>query len=246
MNDIVLYYACKYSGDWEKIHNAIKEQREVNLDKLEELKKQYEGEYITIYSPEYPLELRQINRPPFVLFYKGKRELLNKRSKLWMFGSYYESKTNELAKEQSDEMNNEGITLISGYSSEFERNFIQNIIPKGMIIVRDCGIDSHINMTRIEEASFLKNNIIISEHPDKVIPSLYSWEMSNRIKYGLTNKLYLLNSEREPITFKLISEAIDDRREIFCYEKDVTRRSHNTILISKGAHAVNEIKELSK
>lgn len=246
MEDTVLYYACKFFGDWERINDAIKNQHNVNFDELKRIKKQYEGKYVTIYSPNYPIELRQINKPPFVLFYKGKKELLNKKNKLWMFGSYYDSKTNDFAREQNQKMMTKGITLISGYSSEFERQFINNVSPKGMIIVRDSGIESNINMTKIEEKSFINNNVIISEYADKIIPSLHAWEMSNRIKSGLSSKLYLLNSLRDLITFKLISKAIDDKIGVYCYAKDITEQSHNSILISKGAYGINEIEELFK
>lgn len=244
MEDIVLYYACKFFGDWERIYDAIEEQQDVDFEEVERLKEELVGKYITVYDPAYPPELRSINRPPFVLFYKGEISLLTNKNKLWMYGSYFDEETEVAAIEQNSNLKEEGFALITGYSSEFERKNINSNPPINAIIVRDCGIDSHINMTKIEEGAFLKENIIISEYPDKVIPSLYTWEMSNRIKGGLSNKLYLLNSSKDAVTFRMISETINDKKDVFCYNEDVSERSHNTVLISKGAYAIDHIKEL--
>ncbi len=246
MNDIILYFANKYFGDWERIYDAIEEQEDVDFDVLENLKEEYEGKYVTVLDDEYPINLKHISRPPFCLFFKGKRELLDNQHKIWYYGNYYNDEYNIAAEKHFKESSKEGITLISGYTSEFERRYINNVNPKDMIIVRDAGIDSYINMTRIEEEHFIKDNLIVSEYPDKVIPSLYTWSMSSRIKAGLSDGMVLLNSLKEKITFKFISEAIDERKTIYCYEPKIDVKSHNNILISKGAYAITKLKETRK
>ncbi len=243
MENIVLYYALKYYGDWERIFDAIEMQEDINFDELENILEEYKGKYITVYDPRYPKELRTTARPPFVLWYKGNVDLLSNKDRLWIYGTYYDKDTELVLEEQLVDLNKE-FTLVSGYSSEFEKRLINNNPPKGMIIVRGEGIESNIGMKPIEEQMLMKDNVIISEYPGKVLPSLYNWEMSNRIKSGLTKKLYLINTEKEPTTFKLISDTIDDRRDIYCYAKDVNEKSHNTNLISKGAYGIINIKEL--
>ena len=139
---------------------------------------------------------------------------------------------------------NKEFTLVSGYSSEFEKSLILNHPPKDMIIVRGEGIDSTIGMTQLEEEMLMKDNLIISEYPQKVVPSLHNWERSNLIKTGLVNKLYLINTEKDRITFRMLSDTIDERRDVVCYAKDINKKSHNTHLISKGAYGIINIKEL--
>jgi len=73
-----------------------------------------------------------------------------------------------------DEFKKNELTIVTGYTNDFERSFVNAVEPEGAIIVRDSGINSYINMTKTEERMFLTNNLIISEYPDKVIPSLYT------------------------------------------------------------------------
>lgn len=244
MEDIILYFACKYFGDWERIYDALEKQEDIDFDEIEELKEKYNGQYTTVLSNDYPSALKHIDKPPFVLFYKGNKELLKVKNKIWYFGSYYDDSFNKLAIKHMSDFNKEDVVLVTGYTNDFERRLVNNIDPKGSIIVRDSGIDSYINMTKIEEKLFTQNNLIVSEYPDKVIPSLYTWEVSNKIKTGLSEGMFLLNSLKEKMTFKLIADTIDEKREIFCYNKEVDNKSHNSILINKGAYAINNIKEI--
>ncbi len=246
MRDIILYFAHKYFGDWERIYDALEEQEEIDFDLLEEVKEQYEGQHVTVLDDDYPKELKLIERPPFVLFYKGEKKLFYKKNKIWYYGNYYSNEYNDIAIEHKEQFDNDDKVVISGYTNEFERRYLNGINPKNMIIVRDAGIDSYINMTKIEEKCFLEDNLIVSEYPNKVIPSLHTWEMSGRIKIGLCEHVMLLNSLKERITFKLVAQAIDEGRKIHCYEKEIDNKSHNTILISKGAYAINSMSDIEE
>ncbi len=246
MNDILLFFAHKYFGDWERIYDALEEQEDVDFDLLEELKEEYAGTYVTVLDAEYPKELKLIQRPPFVLFYKGNINLLEKSNKVWYYGNYYNNEYNDIAKEHKKELDSMKGVIITGYTSEFERRFVNGVIPKGIVIVRDSGINSNINMTRIEEKAFMEGNLIVSEYPGKVIPSLHTWEMSGRVKGGLSDCMVLLNSLKERITFKLIADTIDEARPIYCYEVEIDKKSHNNILISKGAYAINSMEDIKE
>ncbi len=249
MNDIILYFACKYYGDWERIYDAIEEQEDVDFELLEELKYEYEDRYVTVLDDDYPKELKTIRRPPFVLFFKGNKELFYRKNKIWYYGNYFGEGFKRIAKDHKRQADENDTVLITGYTNEFERKLINELEPKEMIIVRDSGIDSYINMTQLEERQIRRGNLIVSEYPDKVIPSLNTWETSGRIKAGLSDGMVLLNSLKERITFKLIADTIDEGRHIYCYDIEVDDKSHNTILISKGAYAItnmNDIKEHKK
>lgn len=246
MEDIFFYFACKYFGDWERIYDAIEEQKDVDFEQLAKWKEEYKGRYVTVLSPEYPDVLKHIQKPPFVLFYKGNKELFKNKTKIWYFGSYFNEKFLSTAIKQKIELDECGVTLVTGFSNDFEKKLVTNISMKGSIIVKDSGIDSNINMSKIEENALAIDNLIISEYPDKVIPSLYTWTCSNRIKHGLSNGMFLINTLKEKLMFKMISAAIDDKIRIFCYDKDIDKESHNSVLISKGAYAINRIKETTK
>ncbi len=246
MRDIIFYFANKYFGDWERIYDAIELQEDVDFNLLEELKEEHEGTYVTVMDDDYPQELKLIERPPFVLFYKGNKELLNKRNKYWYFGSYVKDEFKNVMNEHKNQSDDCYLTLVSGYSSEFERSYLNSIEVKGMVIVKDSGIDSYVNMTKIEETLFIKDNVIVSEYPNRVTPSMYTWEMSGRIKSGLSRGLFLLNTLKERLTFKLISSTIDQQRRVYCYNEIIDSESHNSVLVSKGAYAITNMKQIKE
>lgn len=244
MEGVILFFACKYFGDWERIYDALDSQEDVDLEAIEKLEEEYKGKYLTIINPEYPERLKHIDRPPFILFIKGKKDLLKKNKKIWYFGSFFdEEHTNPLIK-QKKEMDKNNIIMVSGFTNNFEKSMLNVLNPTNSIIIRDAGINSYINMSKLEEEHFIKNNLILSEYPGKVIPSLETWKRSNKVKIGLTNGIFLLNSLKEKITFETIANTIDLKRDVFCYNKHINNKSHNSILISKGAIPVKNIKEI--
>ncbi len=244
MEDIILYFANKYFGDWERIFDALEKQEDIDFEELEELKENMEGQYITVLSDEYPSELRSLDRPPFVLWVKGRKELLAKGKKVWYYGNYYDENYEVIGEKHYKEAKRIKTTLITGYSSNFERTLVNKLDIKDAIIIRDSGIDSYINMTKLEERHLMKSNVIVSEYPGKYIPSLHSWEQSNRIKGGLSVGIVLLNSINERQMFKTIFNVLDIPRPVYCYDGDVDKKSHNQMLISKGGCAINKLKEI--
>ena len=70
MEDIILYFALKYEGDFEKIFYAIMIKEVVNYSELKRMKEELNCNYVTVISKNYPSKLKHLNRPPFVLFYK--------------------------------------------------------------------------------------------------------------------------------------------------------------------------------
>gem|GEM_PF-2114460 len=138
------------------------------------------------------------------------------------------------------------IIMITGCTNDFEKHLLKNNVSKKIIIIKDSGINSYISMSRSKENIFTKNNLLISEYPEKVIPSLHTWERSNKIKIGLSIGLFLISSLKERITFRIITNVIDENKEVFCYNKNIDKKSHNTFLINKGACSIDKLKEIKK
>ena len=71
MNNVLLYFALKHDGDFEKIYNDIKAKVPVDENEFIKLKRGLKTKYVTILDNNYPTVLKQIACPPFVLFYEG-------------------------------------------------------------------------------------------------------------------------------------------------------------------------------
>ncbi len=79
MSDLVLYFSIKYEGNFNKIYKALLNKEKFDKEAIIKMKEQLDCQYITIFDVEYPDELKEINCPPFVLFYKGNINLLKEK-----------------------------------------------------------------------------------------------------------------------------------------------------------------------
>ena len=241
MREILLYFSVKYLGDWEKIYNAIENKEDVDFNLLNKITEEYKGKYFAIVDKEYPNKLKMIDRPPFVIFYKGNINLLFEKKIIWPINSI-EVADKEI-KKQTKEFETEGITTINGYSSTLEKKLLDNFSSK-VIVVKDGGIDNSLVISEELENSILsKDNLIISEYPGHVIPTKGNWEESNRIKIGLSSSLLLLNSLKERELFMIIANTIHEGKEVYCLY-DNNSKSHNSVLIEKGAYGINKLSEI--
>ena len=71
MENVLLYFALKYQGDFNLIYQAIVNKEKVNHEQLLEWKERLKCSYTTMISEDYPAMLKEISAPPFVLFYYG-------------------------------------------------------------------------------------------------------------------------------------------------------------------------------
>ena len=77
MEELVLYFSLKYDGDFGKIYQAILDKEPVDEMLKNALKRKLNCQYTTLFSHDYPECLKQINNPPFVLYYYGDLSLIH-------------------------------------------------------------------------------------------------------------------------------------------------------------------------
>ena len=76
---ILIYLALKYKGDWDSIYHDISNHAtlDINEDLVDVALSKMTSNAVTILDSEYPDTLKNIYRPPFVLFYHGNIKLLD-------------------------------------------------------------------------------------------------------------------------------------------------------------------------
>lgn len=80
MNEILLYFTTKYFGEWDKVYKALETKEEIVFEKMKQYAKEQKNNYVTILDDEYPRKLKEVDKPPFVIFFKGNKELMNEES----------------------------------------------------------------------------------------------------------------------------------------------------------------------
>ena len=78
--ELLLYLSLKYNGDNTKITEAINRQETIDFEQQRILLCDFNSNYVTILSDEYPEKIKLGENPPYVLFYKGDINLINEQS----------------------------------------------------------------------------------------------------------------------------------------------------------------------
>ena len=88
MHEILVYLSIIYEGDWNKIYKSILDKEPINKEEVLNRTKGLNCNYVTLLDSNYPLCLKSIYKPPFVIFYKGDITLLDEEKlKVAVIGS---------------------------------------------------------------------------------------------------------------------------------------------------------------
>lgn len=222
----LISYSYYYSGEYNKIIEAIKNNTEVPIVNVDNA--------ITIFDEEYPKKLFDLRYPPLVLYYKGDLELL-KNDCIGVVGSrmpcsYALDATKALVKNNLDKV------IISGLAKGIDACAHGN--AKMTIGVLGCGIDyiyPRCNYDLIKKVE--KDGLIISEYPKYSKPLGYHFPFRNRIIACLSSKIYIMQSSERSGTMTTINESLELGRDIKVLPYDIFNKFgvNNNHLIFEGA-----------
>lgn len=223
--------SLKYEGNYTKIKEAIKNKEEVTEIEYDKC--------ITILDDDYPRALLDLKMPPFVLFYKGNKELL-KENAISIVGSrlacdYALRSTKELVNHYND------FVVISGLAKGIDG--LAHRYANKSIGVLGCGIDYIYPYENLDLFLKLeKDGLIISEYPGLVKPLGYHFPFRNRIIAALGDCLYVMQSSEKSGTVTTINEALELNKDIKVLPYDIHNEcgKYNNKLINDGALLIEE------
>ena len=179
---------------------------------VEETYSQFKGNFITILSDKYPYALKNIYRPPFVLFYQGNIDLLNHTNKIALVA--YDNKNEELLSDIDN-----ACFITSGYANTFN--------VKEQIRVLTCGIDNSITITD-------NSLLMISENYSQTKDIQDNGYYSGRIAIALCDKVLVLNAKHSKNEAYIVY-ATENNKDIFVVPMDYKEKYCNNERIYEGA-----------
>ncbi|AEM68727.1 DNA-processing protein DprA [Mycoplasma putrefaciens] len=192
MQQVLLYFIFKYQYNWNKILLALKNQEPINDQELDEAKKLVESNFITILDPNYPEFLKEVAKPPLVLFYKGQLELLKLKSNI--FAIIVDPEIDSYAKKSIFKIVNKLIKQQKIIALKFEHGFTLELInyivsKKGkLILLSSYGLinlsQNHLKIYQLTET--YSNVILISDNQIKQTDSCLTKLFDNSLKILLT------------------------------------------------------------
>lgn len=243
MELVLIYLAIKYLGDFHQIYQALKDKEFVDIADLEKIKQQIlnkEIQAITIIDDNYPESLKMINNPPFVIFYQGNIELLNQPA-LMITGEFSNDLIDNYLNEAIQETSKKYV-LISSDFKPLDNLIIKSFLElkKNVIMVLASSIDHH--EFKFNYSNYFNNLLILSEFPFDAKINRKRILQRNRLAIGLSEALIILSSYRKSGIMNLVTHALDQGKEVYCYPGLQTENDGNNLLIQDGAHLITSIK----
>lgn len=239
MRELLKDIAVFCEGDYHKIDKILKSNVKVPPAKID-------CEFICIGDAAYPKSLYKLSEPPFVLFYEGNIELLNKPS-VSVVGSRFPSM---YAKEMTIQLVNNlksRYVIVSGLAKGIDTVSHQNALDFFTVAVLGCGIDviyPYENQRLFE--TIRKRHCIISEYPPGIMPEKHFFPFRNRIIAALSPKLFVMSAALRSGTMTTVNEALRLNRHILCLPHPIDMPSGKGCnqLIQEGADILTSVEHL--
>lgn len=236
---ILIAYALKYEGDWDKIYSAICS-KELLTDEEESKANTIKSKAITILDDEYPEQLKNVHKPPIVLFYYGDISLMRDYYKnISIVGSracsdYGARMTEEIA----SDLAKRGYVIVSGMAKGIDGIAHQSAINSGgkTIAVLGGGIDYCYPSENIYlYKDIKKHHLLISEYPGNVLPQTHFFPIRNRIIAGLSKTLIVTEASHYSGSLVTASLALEGNADVMCVPYEAGKQSECNRLINSGA-----------
>lgn len=248
VHDILVALAYKLNGDWNAIYEFICTHQTLPDEEIKVLLKKINSKAVTIMDEDYPMYLKDIQKPPFVLFYHGDISLLKDGSKIISvvgarkYTSYGKKATEDLVGQLS-----KNFVIASGMAMGIDSIAHRTTFKNGgkTIAVLGCGI----NVCYIPDCLDIyeeckKNHLVISEYPDLTPPTTKTFPVRNRIIAGISR--CLLVSEAKIISGTAITATlmVNVGGEVCCVPTNIYCDSLCNHLIASGAVLVESVQDI--
>jgi len=227
MDKVLLFFALKYNGNWDKIYDALDKKEKINQEELDVVETKINCKYLTIINPVYPNNLKNSYKPPFVLFYQGNINLLVNYYKI--IGVVEEIITSPYSLEQTKKivqgLEKEKKTILTLGSTIWNKDKKENQIK----VVNELKLVEHEPKNLIIGESFALNN---SNEYERLVFGMSSWIFVSELK--TTNKL-----------FENLKLMVGNSSEIFVLpQENNNQKLANNWLIKQGAKLVEQVTDL--
>lgn len=216
----------------EKIQRKLSAANRLNTEQIKEQLAERNITFISIEEGGYPKLLKEIHDPPYILFLKGRPELLN-RPVLGIVGSRKATRyTFEALREIIPGLKN--ISVASGLAYGADEIAHKLCLASGVptIGVLAFGHDLHYpKSTYSIRTEMEQTNLTISEYPPHTATEKWRFIARNRIIAGLSNGVLVTEAEEKSGSLITLEMAMNENRNTYCLPGNITS------MLSKGTNA---------
>lgn len=215
---------------------------------------------LTYWDEEYPLLLREISRPPVVLYYRGAVKPDDGKSVAIVGTRKAGKKSAEIARRLSGELSSAGYTIVSGMAIGIDREAhlgaLKNDGPTIGVLAN--GIDivyPAYNRDIYSAINSSDNSALVSEYPPGIYAGTWTFVRRNRIISGLSLGTVIVKAAKKSGALITAHHALEQNREVFACPGPTFDLSYTgcndlirsgAILVSGTDDIINELSDYEK
>ena len=226
--------------------------KSVTLNDIKEFKNYLNKEgikYIVSTSIDYPISLRNVYDPPYILFYKGDKSLLKDKTGGIVGSRNCTNYGREVTIRITKELCANSITIVSGVAMGIDSVAHKVAVDEGgrTIGVLGCGIDivyPKINKKLYKDIE--RTGLLLSEFMPGTEPKGYNFPQRNRIISGLSEKLVVIEASLKSGSLITVGYALEEGKPIMAIPGSVLQSNSTGCnkLIGDGASTFAEMEDL--
>ncbi|WP_245701039.1 DNA-processing protein DprA [Shouchella lonarensis] len=204
---------------------------------------------LTLFDEHYPLLLKTIYDPPYVLYTKGDVHLLATKMLAIVGARKPTSYAHAALRMCIPMLAKHQVTIVSGLARGVDR-FAHELSLEygtGTVAVVGSGFQhvyppEHVSLFR----TLAKKHLVVSEYPPMVSPQKWHFPMRNRIISGLALGVLLIEARERSGSLITADQALEQGREVMAIPGPITSRESvgTNHLIQQGAHLVRQAEDI--
>lgn len=230
------------------IENFLRRKEKINIEKEWQKLEKENIKVITKDEKEYPKLLKEIKKPPLLLYVRG--SLFENENYFSCVGTRWPSDYGKMV--TSDivgDLANEEFTIVSGMARGIDTLSHRTTLEKGKrtIAVVGTGLDIVFPPENKKLAKEIeKNGAIISEFPFETPPLPHNFPLRNRIIAGMSMGLLVIEAKEKSGALITASLALEEGREIFSVPGPIYSKNSAGCnkLIKEGAHLTTSANDI--
>ena len=222
------------------------------LDKAENIikkSKEHEIGILSLFDREYPFNLKQIDNPPYILYYKGDLRKL-RRNSVSMVGT--RNPTNESKKyafDMASRLSALNITVVSGMAKGIDKEAHLGAISSlvNTVAVLGNGIDIVYPSENVKVYNkLIESGIVVSEFEVGRSPDRINFPRRNRIISGLSYATIMVEASSKSGALITVDYALNQGREVYIapYNEKLREYFGNHKLYKDGAKIARDITDI--
>ena len=222
------------------------------LDKAENIikkSKEHEIGILSLFDREYPFNLKQIDNPPYILYYKGDLRKL-RRNSVSMVGT--RNPTNESKKyafDMASKLSALNITVVSGMAKGIDKEAHLGAISSlvNTVAVLGNGIDIVYPSENVKVYNkLIESGIVVSEFEVGRSPDRINFPRRNRIISGLSYATIMVEASSKSGALITVDYALNQGREVYIapYNEKLREYFGNHKLYKDGAKIARDITDI--